>query len=113
MIQEQSPNQKETSKRLSILTKLHRHGQFSPVLDRAIDKALAYETNVSRVQLEQLQNDLHEFEQRYHLSSAAFYHQFQDGKIDDSIDYTEWATLIQIVNNLKEKLQLLTSEDRT
>ena len=104
-------NPQTTARRLSTLAQLYRRGQASPLLDRTLDKALAYEADVSRAQLEQLQSDLSEFEQRYQLSSAEFYRRFQAGQTDDRLDYTEWAALIQMADNLHERLQLLTGDD--
>ena len=52
--------------------------------------------------LAQLEVALAEFEQHYHLSSAEFYRQFQAGQTADRLDYTEWAALIQMANNLRE-----------
>ncbi len=71
-----------------------------------------YEAEVSRAQLAQLEIDLAEFEQRYQRSSTDFYQQFQAGKTDDRLDYTEWAALIQMANTLRERLQLLTDDDQ-
>lgn len=100
-----------TASRLSILARIYQCGQASPLLDRALDKALAYEAQVSHTQLEQLQGDLTEFEQRYQLSSTEFYRRFQAGQTDDRLDYTEWVAMIQMANNLRERLQLLTGDD--
>ena len=101
-----------TSQRLSTLAQIYQRGQASPLMDRALEKVLAYEADVSRHQLAQLQVDLAEFEQRYHWSSDEFYRQYQAGQTDDRMDYTEWAALVQMVNNLRERLRLLAGEDR-
>lgn len=101
-----------TAQRLTSLAQLYEHGQASPLLDRALAKALSYEASVSRQQLDQLQNDLADLEHRYNLSSDEFYRQYQAGQTDDRMDYTEWAALIQMANNLRERLRLLTSADR-
>lgn len=60
----------------------------------------------------QLQVDLAEFEQRYHLASAEFCRQFQAGQTDDRLDYTEWAALIQMAHNLRERLRLLSGDEQ-
>ena len=101
-----------TAQRLSTLAQIYRRGQASPLMDRALDKVLAYEADVSRRQLAQLQVDLAEFEQRYRLSSDEFYCQFQAGQTDDLMDYTEWAALIQMTNNLRERLRLLSGDEQ-
>ena len=101
-----------TAQRLSALAQIYRLGQASPLMDLALDKVLAYEADVSRQQLAQLQVDLAEFEKRYHLTSAEFYHQFQAGQTDDRLDYTEWAALAQMSDNLRERLRLLSGEQQ-
>ncbi len=61
---------------------------------------------MTEASLAQLQADLAELEKRYGLSSTEFYRQYQAGQTDDRLDYTEWAALIQMVNNLRERLRL-------
>ena len=56
------------------------------------------------------QTDLAAFEQKYHLSSTEFYQQFQAGQTGDDMDYVEWASLVQMADNLKKRLRLLTGE---
>ena len=51
--------------------------------------------------LGQLESDLAEFEEQYGLSSAEFYHRFQAGQTDDRTDYVEWASLVQMRDNLR------------
>ncbi len=60
-------NPQTTAQRLAALAQLYRRGQASPMLDRTLDKVLAYEADMSRAQLDQLQSDLGELEQRYHF----------------------------------------------
>jgi hypothetical protein len=57
-----------------------------------------------------LEADLAEFEQQYNLSSTEFYRQFQAGQIGDDMDYVEWASLVQMAENLKKRLHLLSGE---
>ena len=96
------------AQRLQMLAQLYRQGQASDLMERTLDKLLVYEAKACRVQLGQLQKDLAEFEQRYGLSSTEFYRRFQAGQTDDRMDYIEWASLVQMVHNLRERLDLLT-----
>ncbi len=79
-------------------------------MEHTLDKLLAHEAEVCSTQLAQLQADLAEFEQRYSLPSEEFYRRFQAGQTDDRMDFVEWASLVQMANNLQERLRLLTSE---
>jgi hypothetical protein len=96
------------AQRLQVLAQLYQQDQASELMARALDKVLAYEADVCRAQLSQLQADLAEFEQRYGLSSAEFCHSFQAGQTDDRMDYVEWASLVQMRDNLQKRLHLLT-----
>ena len=80
------------------------------MIERTLDKLLAYEADTCRAQLAQLQADLAEFEQRYGLSSAEFYRRFKAGQTDDRMDYVEWALLVQMADNAQKRLRLLTGE---
>ena len=98
------------AQRLRTLAQLYQQGQASDLMERTLDKLLVYEADVCRAQLNQLQRDLTEFEQRYGLSSIEFYRRFQAGQTDDRMDYVEWASLVQMGHNLRERLCLLTGE---
>ena len=60
--------------------------------------------------MRQLQTDLCEFEQKYQRSSTEFYQQSQAGQTGDAMNYVEWASLIQMVDNLTKRLRLLGGE---
>jgi hypothetical protein len=81
-------------------------------MDRTLEKLLGHEAKECQALLSQLQADLAEFEQKYQLSSAEFYRQFQAGHTGDNMDYVEWASLIQMDDNLRKRLLLLTDESR-
>ena len=102
-----------TAERLRALAELYQEGQTSDLMDRTLAKLLQHEIEQSLDQLNQLQQDLAGFEQQYHLSSDEFYRRFQTGQIGDDMDFVEWASLVQMVENLKKRLQLLqVSESR-
>ena len=99
-----------TAQRLQTLAQLYQKGQASALMERTLDKLLAHEAEVCREQLNQLRADLAEFEQQYGLGSAEFYARFQAGQTDDRMDYVEWASLVQMIRNLEERLRVLTGE---
>lgn len=99
---------KVTAQRLQALAELYRLGQVSEVMDRTLEKLLVYEAEISQDQLNQLQSDLAIFEQQYQLSSDEFYRRFQAGQTDDTMDFVEWASLVQMASNLRQRLKLLT-----
>jgi len=99
-----------TAERLRALAELYEQGQVSDLMERTLAKLLRHEADACQVQLHQLQADLREFEQRYQRSSAEFYQQFQAGQTSDDMDYVEWASLIQMADNITKRLRLLGGE---
>ena len=99
-----------TAERLRALAELYEQGQVSELMDRTLEKLLRQEADACQVQLRQLQADLREFEQKYQRSSTEFYQQFQAGQTGDAMDYVEWASLIQMADNLAKRLRLLGGE---
>ncbi|MBN1580351.1 MAG: hypothetical protein JXA89_06585 [Anaerolineae bacterium] len=93
--------------RLQTLARLYREGQASELMDRTLDKLLAQETELSQAQLEQILSDLRVFEQQYGMSSDEFYRCFKAGQTDDRMDYIEWASLVQMRDNLQQRLDVL------
>ena len=106
----QQPSASTMAQRLRTLAQLYQHGQASQLMDRTLDKLLTYEADLCREQLGQLESDMAEFEEQYGLSSAEFYHRFQAGQTDDRMDYVEWASLVQMRDNLHERLRILSGE---
>jgi hypothetical protein len=99
-----------TAERLHALAELYQQGQVSDLMDRTLEKLLRQEAEQCQAQLRQLQADLAEFEQKYQLSSPEFYRKFQAGHTSDDMDYVEWASLVQMAENLEKRLRLLTGE---
>jgi hypothetical protein len=99
-----------TAERLHALAELYQQGQVSDLMERTLEKLLRHEAKQCQAQLSQLQADMAEFEKKYHLSSTTFYQQFQAGQTGDDMDYVEWASLVQMADNLKKRLRLLGGE---
>lgn len=93
--------------RVQTLEKLYAEGQVSPVIDLALEKALAYERGEAQHQLAQLEQDLAEFEQEYGLTSDGFYARFEAGEMGDAVDFVEWASLFQMAQRLQDRIALL------
>ncbi len=103
-------SQTTIAQRLQKLAQIYRQGEASELMDRTLAKLLAYEVDETTTQLRHLQVDLAEFERRYTLSSGEFYRRYQAGQTDDRMDYVEWASLVQMADNLKKRLHVLSDE---
>jgi hypothetical protein len=112
MASTQASSASTVAQRLRVLAQLYQQGQASELVDRALDKLLAHETILCREQLDRIQGDLAEFEEQYECSSDEFYRRYQAGQTDDRMDYIEWASLIQMRDNLQERLRILTGESQ-
>ncbi len=95
--------------KLEQLAELYRHEYVSEIMLRTLHKLFGYEAETCGSQLSQLRNDLSDFEKQYDMSSEMFWQRFQEGKTDDSMDFVEWASLVQMVQRLQKRLNLLTS----
>ena len=99
-----------TDERLERLARLERLGLTSSLVAITIDKLYEHEVTEAQIQLKQLEADIADFETQYEMHSELFYQRFQDGKMGDEMDYIEWSSLIQMANNLRSRLDLLTRE---
>lgn len=78
-------------------------------LDRVLGKLLEAVLNQHRLRLERYGHDLKEFERRYSMESATFYHRFNVGELGDAMDLFEWSGLYELYQNLQEKIRRLKS----
>ncbi len=106
----QTSTNDQVAQRLDRLARLFQMGQASDLMAQTLDKLFAHETQQSLHELEQLQADLAEFEQRYGMTSAEFYRRYQAGETDDRMDFVEWASLVQMAENLQRRLEVLAGE---
>jgi len=101
----------KTVRNVQVLSQLIQSGQASELMDRTLDKLVQSKIDTSRTKLRDLKKDLAGLEQQYELPSAEFYHRFQKGLTDDGMDYVEWASLFQMKENLRKRLQIFTGEE--
>jgi hypothetical protein len=99
-----------TASRLERLAQLVRKQQVSPVMARTLDKLFALEREESQRQLQEILGDLQVLEAKYGMDSETFYRKYQAGETDDRMDFVEWDSLVQMAENLKERLALLEPE---
>lgn len=65
----------------------------------------------AHTQLAQLHADLATFEAQYAMSSELFYQRYQHGQTDDRMDFVEWASLLQMTQNLENRLHFLMNDN--
>ena len=105
-------SQTQTEQTLRKLTRLAKSGQVSDSLARNIQKLLGVEINQLEMDMAASEKDLAEFEQQYQLPTVDFFRQWQAGQADDRMDYVEWASLAQMAENLRKRLEFLRGENQ-
>lgn len=77
------------------------------LIGSAIDKLLNREQARLMDTKDQLVSRMRGFEQQYVLDSAAFYRLFNAGELGDEMDFFEWDAVIDMVEQIDQKLSLL------
>ena len=96
----------EKVKRLEVYLSINN---ADSVLDKSISKLLVREQMRMKQLISRLQQQLAQFEQQYHLSSQDFYLRYSLGEMSDDMDFIEWASTVEMMNNLKKRAALLGS----
>ena len=99
-------------KKVGKLAKLYERGQVSETTARNLNKVLELEINQLQLDLSATEKDISKLERKYKMSTADFFHQWQAGKTDDRMDYVEWASLAQMADNLRKRLEFLSGKSQ-
>jgi len=89
---------------------MSRHISLNRVWEQALDKLLAREVTRLTGQKTRLQTQLAEFEQQYDLMSDEFYPRFERGELGDATDFVEWSATYEMLQNLENRLAVLSGE---
>ena len=96
-----------TLDKLQSLEQLYRQGFQSEVIDRAVDKLLATETEQALTERRDLEARLSAYERQFNLSSEEFYRRFRAGELGDGIDFVEWSVFYEMYRAILERLEVL------
>ena len=80
---------------------------IDPVFEATINKLLTREYDRMIELRTRLSNELSEFEERYVLQSDDFYQRYEAGELGDDMDFIEWAATVEMLTNVKGRLELL------
>ena len=97
----------QTLDRLQSLEQLYRQGFQSEVIDRAVDKLLAMETEQALTERRDLEARLSAYEGQFNMSSEEFYRRFRAGELGDGIDFVEWSVFYEMYQAILERLEVL------
>lgn len=77
------------------------------VIDRTLDKLLERETASMRKVKARLESQLRAFEEIYGMASELFYEKFTSGGLGDKTDYIEWASTVEMLQNIERRIGAL------
>ena len=105
-------------KMMTTLQKVRRLEQYiatdssavDPVIHMAIDKLMEREITRLLKLKTRLAEQLEEFERTYAMNSSDFYTRYENGEMDDDMDFIEWAATVEMLKNIENRLLLLKLE---
>jgi len=96
-----------TLDKLRSLEQLYRQGFRSEVIDRALDKLLAAETERALAERRDLEARLSAYEGQFNMSSDEFYRRFRAGELGDGMDSVEWSVFYEMYQAILQRLEVL------
>ena len=102
---------KKREERLAQLIRIYETGQVSELMDYTVDKLFSVEATEARQDIEELSADLSAYEERFGMTSEAFYQRFEAGEMGDSADFIEWASFYDMFLNAKKRLQAVSGDE--
>lgn len=93
-----------TLSQLQVFERLYRSGYQSNLLERALSNLVELETQHIQSELAQINSQLTLFENQYQMASEIFYQRYESGELEDSADFTEWASFYDMQQLLKQQL---------
>jgi hypothetical protein len=93
--------------KIKILEELARLGVDDEVFINAIHKLTQYKVDEFQRDLEDIQGNLKKFEEKYGFESKEFIERFESGEMGDKIDFIEWASLYDMQQRVKERLNVV------
>lgn len=89
------------------LAELYEKKQVSSLTAQTLNKAVEYEVSQSQAQLAEIEKALADYEKQFNMSTAEFFERYQAGQTDDSAESVEWASLAQMAESIRKRLELL------
>lgn len=77
---------------------LESHKQ-DDVIETAISKLITLKINKLDHEINELKNDLKQFEIKYNYSSTEFFEKFNSGQLNDNLDFIDWIAAYKMLQN--------------
>lgn len=92
------------------LAELYKNRQVDAVTAQTLNKLVDLEASRLRMQLEDMERVMADYERQYGMKSADFFTQFEAGQLGDRMDFVEWSGLFQMAASIRKQLQELDNE---
>lgn len=99
-----------TTGSLDRLQQLYDSGYTDRFVGNALRKIVDRQIARDEADLAHVNLELHHFETRFDMSSQQFWRQYKDGKLDDTIDFTEWNIFCKMQHRLVARLSILRAQ---
>ncbi len=77
------------------------------IIDSTLSKLINIQIARYKVNIEQINKDLKEFEKRFDMSSEEFYRRFESGELGDDGDFFEWLGLYENILLYEKRIKIL------
>ncbi|MBU2611463.1 MAG: hypothetical protein KJ606_11065 [Chloroflexi bacterium] len=111
MVIHTAPNTKY-AKGVRWLAELYEKKQIGNLTAQTLNKLVDMETSRVRMQLEEIERVLADYERQYGMSSVEFFEKYDSGQTDDRMDFVEWASLTKMAEHLRQNLEAVSIEEK-
>lgn len=94
------------------LVELYEKKQLDGLTAQTLNKLVDMEASRLRMQLEEIERVLADYERQYEMKTAEFFKKYNTGQTDDRMDFVEWASLTQMADHLRHTLEEILSEEQ-
>jgi hypothetical protein len=105
------PNIKYT-KGVRWLAEMYEEKQIDRLTAQTLNKLVDMETSRVRMQLEEIERVMADYERQYGMKTDEFFKKFDAGQIGDGMDFVEWASLSKMAKHLRHVLEEVSSEEQ-
>ena len=97
----------DTISKLKSFEALFQQGYKSQVIDQALNKLVGLELTKAKRELGEIEVRISDFETKYNMQSQDFIEKFHAGSVDDSADFMEWISFIDMESAILDRIHSL------
>jgi hypothetical protein len=77
------------------------------IINNSLNKIIKNQINKYNLLISQLSVDLLHFESKYKMNSDLLFQKFENGKLDDNADFTEWVSVFETILLYNNRIKML------